>query len=121
MMKLERNGDVFLHTLDNGDNRIHLEFAKRMNAALDEVEAGSEGNVALVIAGTGKFFSNGLNLEWLMPAERAQKVEFGASFKRALGRLATPSSRRNATPPTRPSPPAWQTKRPARTQWSNAQ
>ncbi|WP_243469985.1 enoyl-CoA hydratase-related protein [Klenkia marina] len=52
--------------LDLGDteNRFHPDWLAAVNAGLDEVE-GAAGPRALVTTATGKFFSNGLDLEWL--------------------------------------------------------
>lgn len=62
-MNLSREGDVWLMTLCNGDNRFHNDSLLAWGEALDTIEA-SEGNVALVItADDSKFFSNGIDLE----------------------------------------------------------
>lgn len=65
MIDLTREGDVFLLRFDVPENRFRPDNLTAWNAALDEVEAA--GNpAALVTTGTGKFYSNGLDLEWLM-------------------------------------------------------
>jgi enoyl-CoA hydratase/carnithine racemase len=63
MPTLERQGDVFVLDLGDTENRFHPDWLASVAAALDEVEKA--GPVALVTAATGKFFSNGLDLEWL--------------------------------------------------------
>jgi enoyl-CoA hydratase/carnithine racemase len=60
----ERENDVFLLDLGDGENRFHPDWIASVDAALDEVEKTS-GAGALVTAATGKFFSNGLDLDWL--------------------------------------------------------
>jgi enoyl-CoA hydratase/carnithine racemase len=47
-----------------GENRFNAEFVAALDQALHEVE-GSTGPAALVTSGTGKFYSNGLDLEWM--------------------------------------------------------
>jgi Delta3-Delta2-enoyl-CoA isomerase len=64
MPTLERHVDVFLLDLGDGENRFHPDWIAAVNGALDEVEK-ADGARALVTAATGKFFSNGLDLEWL--------------------------------------------------------
>jgi enoyl-CoA hydratase/carnithine racemase len=66
--RLERRGDVFVLTLCDGENRFNLDTVPAIQAALDEVERSS-GRAALVTTGEGKFFSNGLALEWMMRGE----------------------------------------------------
>ena len=64
MPTLERSGDVFVLDLGDTENRFHPDWLSAVGAALDEVE-GAEGPRALVTTATGKFFSNGLDLDWL--------------------------------------------------------
>ncbi|MCU1452866.1 MAG: enoyl-CoA hydratase/carnithine racemase [Acidimicrobiales bacterium] len=62
---LERRGDVWVLHMDNGENRFNRRSIDALHAALDEVEA-ADGPCALVTTGEGKFFSNGLDLDWLL-------------------------------------------------------
>ncbi|MEV1289197.1 enoyl-CoA hydratase-related protein [Micromonospora sp. NPDC049679] len=64
MPTLERRDDVFILDLGDTENRFHPDWIDAVNAALDEVE-NAGASCALVTAATGKFFSNGLDLEWL--------------------------------------------------------
>ncbi|WP_067826435.1 enoyl-CoA hydratase-related protein [Actinomadura kijaniata] len=64
MIDLQRDGDVFVLRYDSGENRFHPDFLTAVHKVLDEV-AATEGPRALVTVGTGKFYSNGLDLEWL--------------------------------------------------------
>lgn len=64
MIDLRRDGDVFVLTMDAGENRFLPEFTSAWNEALDEVEK-SEGPKALVTTGTGRFYSNGLDVEYM--------------------------------------------------------
>lgn len=65
LLTLERVDDVFVLTLTHGDNRFNKDSVAAINAAFDAVDA-SEGPAALVVTGTDKFFSNGLDTEWMM-------------------------------------------------------
>src|SRR6185503_11005856 len=65
MPALDRQDDVFVLDLGDTENRFHPDWIASVNTALDEVEQ-ADGARALVTAATGKFFSNGLDLEWLM-------------------------------------------------------
>jgi enoyl-CoA hydratase/carnithine racemase len=64
MIKLDREGDVHVVRMDAGENRFNAEFVDALNRGLKEVE-GSTGPAALVTTGTDKFYSNGLDLEWM--------------------------------------------------------
>ncbi|ROP41702.1 enoyl-CoA hydratase-related protein [Saccharothrix texasensis] len=65
MPTLDRQDDVFTLDLGDAENRFHPDWIASVDAALGEVER-AEGARALVTTATGKFFSNGLDLEWLM-------------------------------------------------------
>ncbi|TQS45747.1 enoyl-CoA hydratase-related protein [Cryptosporangium phraense] len=61
---MQRDGDVFILDLGADENRFHPDRLAAINASLDEVEA-FDGPKALVTSATGKFFSNGLDTDWL--------------------------------------------------------
>ncbi|MDU0287739.1 enoyl-CoA hydratase-related protein [Saccharothrix longispora] len=65
MPTLDRRDDVFVLDLGGTENRFHPDWIASVGAALDEVEQAG-GPRALVTTATGKFFSNGLDLDWLM-------------------------------------------------------
>ncbi|MGB0890655.1 MAG: enoyl-CoA hydratase/isomerase family protein [Solirubrobacterales bacterium] len=71
MPTLNRDGNVFLLELDEDENRFNPDWVAGVNALLDEVEA-SDAPRALVVAGAGKIWSNGLDLEWF--AANVEKV-----------------------------------------------
>lgn len=64
MTTLERRGNVFVLTLGEDENRFHPDRLTAINTALDEVEA-AEGPKAVVTTGVGKFYSNGLDLDFM--------------------------------------------------------
>lgn len=64
MPALDRDGDVFLLDLGDGENRFDPAWVGAVSAAVDEV-AAADGPRALVTRATGKFWSNGLDLDWL--------------------------------------------------------
>jgi Delta3-Delta2-enoyl-CoA isomerase len=62
---LERDGHVFLLDLGGGgENRFNADWLAAVEAHLDEVQAAPAPR-ALVTKATGKFWSNGLDLEWM--------------------------------------------------------
>ena len=64
MPDLQRDDDVFLLHLGDDENRFTREWMTAVGDALDEVDA-AEGPRALLTVATGKFWSNGLDLDWL--------------------------------------------------------
>lgn len=61
---LQRDGDVFVLDLGEGENRFNADSLAAIEAHLDEVQAATVPR-ALVTTATGKFWSNGLDLEWM--------------------------------------------------------
>ncbi len=85
MIDLARQGDVFVLRFDAPENRFRPENVAAWNAALDQVEKA--GNpAALVTTGTGKFYSNGLDLEWLLT--QATEPERGTYIPSVLALMA---------------------------------
>jgi enoyl-CoA hydratase/carnithine racemase len=64
MPTLDRDGDVYVLNLGDGENRFNPEWVDAVSALLDEVAAAPEPR-ALVTTATGKIWSNGLDLEWM--------------------------------------------------------
>ncbi len=64
MIDLSRDGDVFVLRMDATENRFSPDMLDALQGALATV-AETEGPRALVTTGTGKFFTNGLDLDWL--------------------------------------------------------
>jgi enoyl-CoA hydratase/carnithine racemase len=64
MPTLDRQGDVFILDLGDGENRFHPDWLASVGTALDKVEKETDPR-ALVTTATGKFYSNGLDLDWL--------------------------------------------------------
>jgi Delta3-Delta2-enoyl-CoA isomerase len=61
---LDRIDDVFVLDLGETENRFHPDWLASVEDHLSAVEQ-AEGPRALVTTATGKFFSNGLDLDWL--------------------------------------------------------
>lgn len=92
MIELERHDDVFVLTMNEDENRWNTTFTRAYAKALDTVEA-SEGPAALVTASAhSKFFSNGLDLDWIGSEDEhpgGDREVFGAEFMALMGRIIT--------------------------------
>lgn len=78
-------GIVAVITMDANENRFDLDVVRQWHALIDEV-AAKEGPLALVSTGKGKFYSNGLNLDWMSSAPD-QSREFLHELNRLWGRI----------------------------------
>ena len=85
MIELDRDGSVFVLRMRGGENRFSLDWLDEVNAALDRVQA-TAGPVALVTTGEGKFYSNGMDLDWLATVPE-QAGDYLIAIYRVLGRV----------------------------------
>ena len=86
-IRLGRDGAVFILTMQAGENRFNPAFITAVNQALDQVE-GSSGPAALVTTGgEEKFYSNGLDLAWLLGEGKNEWKTFIPEVLKFLGRL----------------------------------
>ena len=87
IVDLKKEGDVFVLTMQSGENRFNRTFIEAVNEALDEVEK-SDGAAALVtVGGEDKFYSNGLDLAWMSGDGQPEVHEFIKSVLKFLGRV----------------------------------
>lgn len=77
--------DVTVLCMTAGENRFNLPFVEAMTAAVDEAAGRAK---PLVITAEGKFFSNGLDLEWLQGDQGRAEAMFPALY-RLLGKILT--------------------------------
>lgn len=88
MIEMTREGPVFVLRFDHGENRFDPALTAELDRVLDEVEA-AEPPVALVTTGTGKFYSNGLDVEHMGALEPAAVGAYVREVLRLLGRILT--------------------------------
>jgi enoyl-CoA hydratase/carnithine racemase len=84
---LRQQETVYVLDLGEDENRFSPDWLKSVHSLLDTVLDG-EGPAVLVTAGTGKFFSNGLDLEWLI-AHGDQAERYIADVHALLARVLT--------------------------------
>ena len=66
IVDLKREGDIFILTMQAGENRFNPSFIGGMNQVLDQVERSSGPAALVTVGGAEKFYSDGLDLGWLM-------------------------------------------------------
>jgi enoyl-CoA hydratase/carnithine racemase len=87
MPTLTYDGPVWTLDLGSDENRFSSEWLDEAEALLNEVE-NSNQPVALVTIGSGKFYSNGLDLDWLL-ANPDQAAPYSQRVQRLLARMLT--------------------------------
>jgi Delta3-Delta2-enoyl-CoA isomerase len=74
---VERREAVTVVRMEREENRLHPELLDALESVLDEITSHDEP-AALVLSGTGKYFSNGLDLEYM----GANPTEVGPTLAR---------------------------------------
>ncbi len=74
MIHWEKSESVAMIYMDNGENRQNLEFAEALNSVLDEVEADSTVTAVVLASKSAKFWSLGVDVEWI--GNRMQNQSF---------------------------------------------
>ena len=93
MITLEKKDSIYYLTMDAEENRWNTTFVRDITEALDEIE-NDEGPGALITSSTNpKFFSNGLDLDWMQSPENhldgGDREVFGEEFMFLMGRVIT--------------------------------
>lgn len=84
-LDVTHHGDVAVVQMTDGENRFNLESLGRWHRVLGELEA-ADGPLAVVVTGSGKFFSNGLDLD-RMSSHPEESGEIVRLVHQLLGRL----------------------------------
>jgi Delta3-Delta2-enoyl-CoA isomerase len=79
-IEIKMEGQVAVVTLNEGENRLNLDFLTEFLKVLDHVEKQTQANVLVVRGAHEKIFSNGIDLEWLMPIMQKKDTATAKKF-----------------------------------------
>ena len=88
MIDLDRDGSVFVLTMQAGENRFNRPFLDALNWTLDTVEASSGPAALVTTGGQEKFYSTGLDLDWLGGDGQHEAARFVDSVIALFARVA---------------------------------
>ncbi len=93
MIDLTREGDVFTMTLNAGENRWNTTFVRAIDEVLNEVESSTGAAALVTTSADEKFFSNGLDLDWVQAPDdhpaAGDRTAFGPEFMGLMSRIMT--------------------------------
>jgi enoyl-CoA hydratase/carnithine racemase len=78
---------VAVATLNSGENRFNPDFLNAFIETLDTIENETDARVLVVRSSHEKIFSNGIDLEWLIPVIQKQDMEAAKQFFYKLNEL----------------------------------
>jgi enoyl-CoA hydratase/carnithine racemase len=73
--------NIAVLSMNSGENRFNIKFCTEMLAALDDIEKNTKANALVVTASHEKIWSNGMDLDWLVPALNKKDPEVYTFFK----------------------------------------
>lgn len=79
--------NVAILTLNSGENRFNPDFIKAYLDVLDKVENETRALTLVVTSAHDKIFSNGLDLDWLLPVVQKKDVKTAKEFFYSLNVL----------------------------------
>ena len=83
MAKIEYEMDerVAVMTMNSGENRFNFPFFTAFLEVLDEIEKETAANALVVKSADTKIWSNGIDLDWLLPALEKEGMELMDRFR----------------------------------------
>lgn len=79
--------DLAILTMNDGENRFNPAFLNAFLEALDSIEKNTEAKALVVTSSHEKIFSNGIDLEWLIPFIQKGDLRTAKDFFHMLNRL----------------------------------
>jgi len=76
----ELDEHVAILSMNSGENRFNFPFFEAFLQVLDEIEHKTETNVLVVKSSHEKIWSNGIDLDWLLPAAEKEGPELRNRF-----------------------------------------
>jgi enoyl-CoA hydratase/carnithine racemase len=86
-LEIAQEDHVAILTLNDDENRFNPAFLDAFLAALESVENDTEATTLVVTSGHEKIFSNGIDLEWLVPVIQSGDVATAKKFFYQLNQL----------------------------------
>lgn len=78
---------VAVVTLNDGENRFNPRFIEGFLGVLDQIEKETSANALVVTSSHEKIFSNGIDLDWLVPHIQKGDLETAKAFFYSMNRL----------------------------------
>ena len=86
-VEYELDEKVAVVTMNEGENRFNPSFLSSFMGTLDEIEKETDANALVVTSSHEKIFSNGIDLDWLVPFIQKGDRDTAVSFFYTLNKL----------------------------------
>ncbi len=75
---------IAIVTMNSGENRLNFPFLKAFLEVLEEIEQNTKASVLVVRSAHEKIWSNGIDLDWLVPAVQKEGPELAKKFQHEM-------------------------------------
>ena len=87
LVEYKLDDKVALVTMNSGENRFNPDFINEYLGVLDRIENDTDALSMVVTSGHEKIFSNGIDLDWLLPFIQQKNVAVSKEFFYLLNKL----------------------------------
>jgi enoyl-CoA hydratase/carnithine racemase len=87
VVEFELDKKMAMVILNDGENRFNPNFLEGFLGVLDRIEKDTDANVLVVTSSHEKIFSNGIDLDWLLPHVQKGDIETAKGFFYTMNRL----------------------------------
>ncbi len=87
MVEYALDDNVAVVTMNSGENRFNLSFLGEFLDVLDEIENSTEANALVLKTAHEKIFSNGIDLDWLLPIIEKKDFKTARAFTETMMKL----------------------------------
>lgn len=87
LIEYELDENVAVVTMNSGENRFNLAFLDEFLSVLDTIENDTDANVLVVKSAHEKIFSNGIDLDWLIPFVQKNDLDTAKKFLHTMNSL----------------------------------
>lgn len=87
LIEYELDENVAIVTMNSGENRFNLAFLDEFLSVLDTIENDTDANVLVVRSSHEKIFSNGIDLDWLIPLIQKNDLDTAKKFLYTMNSL----------------------------------
>lgn len=84
-LELKKEGNIHIVTMINDQNTFTADVLKEHMDIIDQIEKTTENTAVILTSNSPKFWSNGINLEWLMQ----QGADYIPEFKNIIDEMLT--------------------------------
>ncbi len=81
------DGNIAIVSLDDGENRFNPDFLDALIGVLDSIENETQAQTLVVTSSHEKIFSNGIDLEWIVPIIQKNDIDTAKAYFYQLNSL----------------------------------